>query len=248
MHLYPLVNVPLYEELSPAAGRDLPRRKECKVFFPTEECYFWPDNFMDWTLWIPALGHFSVLCCKQICSLLDGNPSISKEKINLEAAVFFMSIIHYLLKCHWLISYTLGLGAELRTPLSPIVRSPLEHCERFCSKKRGDFNFIFCSVDTLAAHIVLFSQNKKIKPTCSPWIFPPLRTVRDSAKAEVDRELSGVLHGQPQSQPCSERCCLQQRSGDFRVSASTDLCHLSADPNHPNWEINCNAWLFFLFL
>lgn len=98
-----------------------------------------------------------------------------------------------------------------------MLRSPLEHRERFCSKKRGDFNFIFCSVDTLTAHIVLFSQNKKIKPTCSPWIFSPLRTVRDSAEAEVDRELGGVLHGQPQSQPCSERCCLQQRSGDFSL-------------------------------
>lgn len=94
--------MPLYEELSPAAAKflwDLPRRKECKVFFPTEECYFWPDNFMDWTL-NSSVGHFSVLCCKQICSMLDGNPSISKEKINLEAAVFFMSTIHYLLKCH----------------------------------------------------------------------------------------------------------------------------------------------------
>lgn len=49
-HLYPFVNVPLYEELSLAAGGDLPRRKECKVFFPTEECYFWPDNFMNWTM------------------------------------------------------------------------------------------------------------------------------------------------------------------------------------------------------
>lgn len=129
-----------------------------------------------------------------------------------------------------------------------MVRSPLENCERFCSKKRGNFYFIFRSVDTLTAHIVLFSRNKKIKPTCSSFIFfSHFRTVRNSAKAEVDRELSGVVHGQPQSQPCSERRCLQQRSRDFRVSASTDLCHLSPDPNHPKWEINCNTWPFFFF-
>lgn len=42
---------------------------------------------------------------------------------------------------------------------------------RFYSKKRGNFYFIFRSVDTLTAHIVLFSQNKKIKPTCSSFIF-----------------------------------------------------------------------------
>lgn len=119
---------------------------------------------------------------------------------------------------------------------------------RDSAQRKGEIFILFFVLWIRWPHILFyFHKIKRSNQLVCLWFFSPLRTVRNSAKAEVDRELSGVVHGQPQSQPCSERCCLQQRSRDFRISASTDLCHLSADPNHPNWEINCNTWPFFFF-
>lgn len=92
--------MPLYEESNPRAGiQDLPKRKECKVFFSAEECYFWPDNSMDWMDYVNySLGPLQYFLV-QVTMFFDENPSISKKKFNLEAAVFFMFIIYCSLKC-----------------------------------------------------------------------------------------------------------------------------------------------------